>query len=68
MFSGMESFRARYTKTFSNPDLHCTLVHRMVQDNIVIDQESVVGLGSDVVTAIAIYHTKENKIHEVYFY
>ena len=68
MFSGMEAFRERYTKSFANPQLHCTLVNRMVQGNIVIDQESVVGLRTEVVQAIAIYHIKDNLIQEVHFY
>jgi hypothetical protein len=68
IISGMNSFRKRYTNTFSNPSLHCTLVQRMIQENIVIDQESVVGLGEETVKAIAIYHTKDNKIQEVHFY
>ena len=68
LFEGMENFRERYTKSFANPDLHCTLVNRMVQGEIVIDQESVVGLGEDIVQAIAIYHIKDGIIKEVHFY
>ena len=68
LFSGKELFRERYTQTLSNPDLHCTLVNRMVQENIVIDQESVVGLGDEVTHAIAIYHTHKDTICEVHFY
>ena len=68
LIEGMTDFRARYTKTFSNTKLHCTLVNRMIQENIVIDQESVVGLGDDIVKAIAIYHTKDDLIQEVHFY
>ena len=68
LFSGKEAFRERYTKTLSNPKLHCTLVNRMVQENIVIDQESVVGLGEEVVHAIAIYHINDSAICEVHFY
>ena len=68
LFEGKKAFRTRYTKTLSNPKLHCTLVNRMVQENIVIDQESVVGLGEDVTHAIAIYHTRESAICEVHFY
>ena len=68
LFKGMETFRERYTKSFSNPNLHCTLVNRMVQENIVIDQESVVGLDEDVIRAIAIYHIKDGIIKEIHFY
>jgi hypothetical protein len=68
LFQGMDAFRARYTKSFANPKLHCTLVNRIVHDNIVIDQEFVVGLGEDVVRAVAIYHVGEGCIKEVHFY
>ena len=68
LFEGMKVFRERYTQSFANPNLHCTLVNRMVQENIVIDQESVVGLGEDIVQAIAIYHIKNGIIKEVHFY
>ena len=68
LFSGMVDFRKRYLKSFRNPELHCTLVNRMVQENIVIDQESVVGLREGIVEAIAIYHTKDGFITDVYFY
>tara|TARA_B100000925_G_C21921655_1_gene436147 strand:- start:585 stop:944 length:360 start_codon:yes stop_codon:yes gene_type:complete len=68
LFEGMEDFRERYTQSFANPNLHCTLVNRMVHENIVIDQESVVGLAEEVVQAIAIYHIKDNRITEVHFY
>ncbi|MAA77666.1 MAG: steroid delta-isomerase [Deltaproteobacteria bacterium] len=68
LFSGKKLFRERYTKTLSNSKLHCTLINRMVQENIVIDQESVVGLSEDVTHAIAIYHTSNHAICEVHFY
>ena len=68
LFEGMQDFRERYIQSFANPNLHCTLVNRMVQENIVIDQESVVGLGEDIVQAIAIYHIKDGIITEVHFY
>ena len=68
LFSGIKAFRERYTKSFANPELHCTLVNRIVQGNIVIDQESVVGLGEEIVQAIAIYHIKDGRIQEVHFY
>ena len=67
LFSGIQTFREKYTKSFANPELHCTLENRMIHDNIVIDQESVVGLGEEVVRAIAIYHTKDGLIQEVHF-
>ena len=68
MLAGMEDFRARYTETLSNPALHCTLQNRMVQGNIVIDQELVEGFGEEYKHAIAIYHIHNDIISEVHFY
>ena len=68
MFEGMTAFRKRYEKTFSNPNLHCTLVTRIIQDDIVIDQELVNGMGDGPVHAIAIYHVRDGQIYQVHFY
>jgi len=66
---GKENMRQVYGQMFQNtPDLHCTLVNRMVMGNTVIDQESVV-FRKDMppAKAIAIYKIANNKIAEVYF-
>ena len=68
LFAGMDAFRERYTETFENPDLHCTVTQRIVLGNIVIDKEEVQGFGASFKEAIAIYHTNENCITEVHFY
>ena len=69
LFEGMKAFRERYSDTLSNPDLHCNLVCRMVQDNIVIDQESViVDPNKEPVKAIAVYTVQNQIIQEVRFY
>ena len=68
LFCGMKDFRTRYAKTFSNPNLQCTLLNRIVHENVVIDHESVVGLDESVTYAVAIYHTRETTITEVHFY
>ena len=66
---GMEAFRTRYTAVFTKEDLHCTLVNRMVQGNIVIDQEEViVDKEAPLVHAIAVYRVEKEKIQEVRFY
>ena len=66
---GKENMRPGYESMFENiPDLHCKLVSRMVQENIVIDQEWVTGFsGSDGLRAIAIYTIENGKISEVRF-
>lgn len=59
--------REGYSKMFENtPNLHCELVDRIVQGNIVIDKEKVI-FGNRTVEAIAIYHIENNKIKKVYF-
>ena len=68
LFAGMDAFRERYTQTFANPELLCTVTQRIVQGNIVIDKEEVHGFGDALKEAIAIYHTSENYIVEVHFY
>ena len=68
LFVGMEIFRKRYTKTFSNEKLHCTLINRIVHKHIVIDQELVTGMQETALEAVAIYHTNDGWITEVLFY
>jgi len=68
-YSGKEGMRKRYTGVFErSPDLHCTLVDRMVLGNIVMDQESVIfGKGGTPVKVIVMYKVAHGKIQEVYF-
>ena len=42
LYQGKETMRPRYASMFENtPELHCTLVNRIVFGDTVIDQESV---------------------------
>lgn len=68
-YMGKAEMRKVYTGMFNDlPDLHCTLVNRMVQGDVVIDQESVVfRSGEPPLKAIAIYKIRNGKIAEVYF-
>lgn len=68
-YRGKAQMRQVYGEMFQTlPDLHCTLVNRMVMGNTVIDQESVVfRKGEKPLKAIAIYKVKAGKIVEVYF-
>jgi hypothetical protein len=68
-YRGKTAMSKVYAGMFSDlPDLHCTLVNRMVQGEVVIDQESVVfRSGEPPLKAIAIYKIKNGKIAEVYF-
>ena len=69
VFEGKEAMRKRYGPMFqSSPDLHCTLMNRMVLGNIVIDQESVIFNKDQPPTEVmAMYKIKDSKIVEVYF-
>lgn len=67
LFKGKETMREQYGTMFENtPNLHCELVERITQGNIVIDQERV-QFGDKILEAIAIYHVENNKIKKVYF-
>jgi imidazolonepropionase-like amidohydrolase len=67
MNKGKEEMRKIYAKMFDNtPALHCELLGRIVQGNIVIDKERV-KFGNGMIEAVAIYHIENNKIKKVYF-
>jgi len=66
-FKGKETMRKEYSEMFEKiPNLHCELVERIVQGNIVIDKERV-QFGDTFVEAVAIYHIDNGKIKKVYF-
>ena len=67
LFKGKETMRTGYSKMFDNtPNLHCELVGRISQGNVVMDKERV-QMGDNIIEAIAIYHIENNKIKKVYF-
>lgn len=54
--------RANYSKKFeSTTNLHCQLLGRIVQGNIVIDKERV-QFATEIVEATVMYHIENNKI------
>jgi hypothetical protein len=62
---GLEAVRKRYQDLFQqSPNLHSTILKRIVFDNKVIDHESITGrLGSEnTLEIIMIYEVKEDKI------
>ncbi len=66
-FKGKETMRQNYSQMFKSvPNLHCELVDRIIQGNIVIDKERV-QFGDKIVEAVAIYHIENNKIKKVLF-
>lgn len=69
IMSGKDKMRANYEGMFANtPDLHCTLMNRMVLGNVVIDQESVIfQKDAAPLEVMAMYKIENGKIAEVYF-
>ncbi len=68
MSKGKEAMRKEYGAMFQQvPNLHCTLVNRIVEGNTVIDHENVTGFGPQPLRAIAIYTINKGKISKVYF-
>jgi hypothetical protein len=66
--SGLGAMRKIYGKLFAdNPGLKVDIVKRIVQGDIVIDQEAVAGAGRRRSTAVAIYRVREGKIAAVWF-
>ena len=67
MFKGKDIMRASYSQMFQNtPNLHCELENRIIQGNVVIDEERV-QFGDRILEATAIYHIENGKIQKVYF-
>lgn len=64
---GKAGMRKAYQFVTSTPKLYCRLVNRIIEGNMVIDQEEVWGFGKDPVTAVAIYIIEGGKIAKVYF-
>jgi hypothetical protein len=65
---GLEQYRKVYKELFDlSPNLHSTIVKRIVFDNKVIDHESIVGRrGSDgIFEIVLIYEVKDNKIYKI---
>lgn len=64
---GKANMRKAYQFVTTTPKLYCRLVNRIVEGNMVIDQEEVAGFGSKPLTAVAIYIIERGKIAKVYF-
>ena len=64
---GKADMRRQYQFVTKTPKLYCRLVNRIVEGNMVIDQEEVWGFGDKPVTAVAMYIIENGKISKVYF-
>ncbi|MGB4843250.1 MAG: amidohydrolase family protein [Ferruginibacter sp.] len=67
LYKGKTEMRKQYQFVTKTPELFCRLVNRIVQGNMVVDQEEVAGFGNRLVHATAIYIIEEGKIKRVYF-
>ena len=66
---GEEEIRRLYGKLFhESPELHCTILKRIVSGDMVIDHELVTGLrGRPRVRAVAMYEVRDGLIRKVWF-
>jgi hypothetical protein len=66
---GKRAFAEHYSKNrFTIPELHATVVNRMVAGNKVVDHERIDGLGPEVVEAIVVYEVEDALIKKVWFF
>lgn len=64
---GKENMRKNYSQMFEKiPNLHCELLGRISQGNVVIDKERV-QFGDRIVEAAAMFYIENSKISKVYF-
>lgn len=64
---GKEKMRATYGFLSRSPTLYCRLLNRIVQGNMVIDHEEILGVPGSPHYGIAIYVIEKGKIKKVYF-
>jgi hypothetical protein len=68
--SGAAQLRERFAVRFEEPNLHATLVRRIVMGQVVIDQEKVTRTfpeGAGTIELIAIYEVKKGRIAKAWF-
>lgn len=69
VLQGIAALSAHYQQNrFNLPELHASLVNRMVSGNIVVDHEAVQGLSEQSISAIAVYQVEAGLIQRVWFY
>ncbi len=69
VLAGKAAFAAHYAQNrFNLPELHATLVRRIVAGSIVVDQESITGLPQGPASAVAVYEVVDGRIRTVWFF
>ncbi len=67
LLTGKEALIKGYKSFFANtPDLYCNIKNRLVNGNIVVDQEEVL-INGKTINAVAIYEIENNEIVKVTF-
>lgn len=64
---GKTEMREKYRFIENTPGLHCRLLNRIIQNNIVIDQEEILVTGKKPRYGTAIYTITKGRISKVYF-
>ncbi len=67
MYKGKSEMRKQYDFLNRGGKLYCRLLNRVVQGNIVIDHEEILGVPGSPHYGIAIYEVENGKIKKVYF-
>jgi len=67
ILEGIDQMRERYATRFESANLYAEVVNRNVMGDYIIDQERVIGSGSEEVKATVIYHVSEGLIDKVWF-
>jgi hypothetical protein len=68
--SGSAELRERFAARFKEPNLHATLIHRIVMGQVVIDQEKVARTfpeGTGTIELVAIYEVQNGRIAKAWF-
>jgi len=65
---GKAALREVYRQRFASPNLHATILSRMVLGNKVIDHERIVGIREAAIEAVAVYEVDGGLIREVWFF
>ena len=66
--AGKTQLAETYRNRFSSPNLHATIVNRIVLGNKVIDHERVVGIREAPIEAVAVYEVVDDLIETVWFF
>jgi hypothetical protein len=68
--TGSAELRERFAVRFKEPNLHATLIKRIVMGSVVIDQEKVTRTfpeGTGTIELVAIYEVQKGRIAKVWF-